>query len=517
MRTTTRTVQDSVLKAALSYAARGLRVLPIRTDAKRPLILDWVNAASTDPDRIRSWWDRWPDSNVGILTDGIVVLDVDNHDGTATGQASLRKLIEEHGSLPSTLTASTPSGGWHLYFIGDAPSRLALRPGLDLSGYGRFVVAPPSVLPNGEYTWEREIKPAPLPGWLENLEPIHPTRPTATPNHALGPVTDPGTGPIRVGERHRTLAFLARRLRGSGKDFDEILRVLLSTNDAWGDPRLPEDGHDGVRRIAEWVRDKPSLVEQLVALDLMWGAPRTAGVAGISDFKLTRAFITTTWIAKTTRFDRSNRQLASMAFMQPKTVRRSLARLVDAKVVRLLNPKGPGHARRYELVLPEGQVGETDATWNAETNGRNWLLRLAFGTRQSAVRVIQGLYDDPLTVTELHGALGMPKATIRDSLRWLEERSIVHKVDRHRWCLPDPSYFRLALDPETDPDTWVDLIAFYAYNTGTLERWNQNKARMDDEVERYNAYFRERHGHPRYDPETGGMIGVKHDGTGRNG
>lgn len=42
------------LAAALTYAARGLRVLPILPGAKRPPMAAWQDAATTDPDTARS-------------------------------------------------------------------------------------------------------------------------------------------------------------------------------------------------------------------------------------------------------------------------------------------------------------------------------------------------------------------------------------------------------------------------------------------------------------------------------
>ena len=78
------TPRAACLEAALLYAAWGWRVIPLwwpvqggcacgnpacgTSSGKHPLIGEWVNAATTHPPRIRSWWKRWPLANVGLVT-----------------------------------------------------------------------------------------------------------------------------------------------------------------------------------------------------------------------------------------------------------------------------------------------------------------------------------------------------------------------------------------------------------------------------------------------------------------
>jgi Bifunctional DNA primase/polymerase, N-terminal len=64
---------------ALHFAARGWHVFPIIPGAKRPPVVDqWETRASTDPERIRRWWQHIPYS-IGIATgpSGLVVVDLD--------------------------------------------------------------------------------------------------------------------------------------------------------------------------------------------------------------------------------------------------------------------------------------------------------------------------------------------------------------------------------------------------------------------------------------------------------
>ena len=75
------TEKDGGLGAALEYASQELPCLPL--NGKRPLIAAWPKQASTDPEVLREWWDRWPGANIGIVTgarSGRVVIDVDKEE-----------------------------------------------------------------------------------------------------------------------------------------------------------------------------------------------------------------------------------------------------------------------------------------------------------------------------------------------------------------------------------------------------------------------------------------------------
>ena len=160
--------------AALSYAARGWRVLPAQPRGKNPGALlgkDWQSKATTDRAVIERWWERWPEANVAILLGAdLAVLDLDRG-----AEQRVRELL---GALaPPTPTVKSGSG-WHLYFKpppdGVAPVRFGQPgdPDLELRGGNQIVIAPPSVHPSGAtYAWLRERAPhavrlAGLPGRL---------------------------------------------------------------------------------------------------------------------------------------------------------------------------------------------------------------------------------------------------------------------------------------------------------------------------------------------------------------
>ena len=62
---------------ALYLAGEGMRILPIPFKSKRPILNDWPNAATTDPDQICRWFDDGVAGNYGILCDGLVGVDID--------------------------------------------------------------------------------------------------------------------------------------------------------------------------------------------------------------------------------------------------------------------------------------------------------------------------------------------------------------------------------------------------------------------------------------------------------
>jgi hypothetical protein len=139
--------------------------------------LHGVKDATSDEETVPTWWERWPDANVGIATglvSGLIALDVDPRHG---GDNSLADLERRHGPLPDTPRVITGGNGLHLYFRIDRPlgNRVAFAPGLDFRGDGGFVVAPPSLHVSGQrYIWEetahhRDLALAVMPAWLLDL------------------------------------------------------------------------------------------------------------------------------------------------------------------------------------------------------------------------------------------------------------------------------------------------------------------------------------------------------------
>lgn len=169
---------------ALSYAARGWHVFPAPVGTKKSHKSAAHSAgrpwgATSDPTEIAADFARWPQANVGVVTGpetGLLVIDVDTpEDHSHDGMAELARLIEEHGPLPETVEAATPTGGRHLYFnypVGEDIKTIAghIAPGIDQRGWGGMVLAPPSSRPDGRaYTWSHppgSVELADCPEWL---------------------------------------------------------------------------------------------------------------------------------------------------------------------------------------------------------------------------------------------------------------------------------------------------------------------------------------------------------------
>ena len=79
-----------------------------------------------------------------ILGDGIICIDVDQHNEKADGIESLKAWEKENGELPSTYTELTPGGGLHYFYLvdGDYKRNANMLPGVDILGSGYAIVAP---------------------------------------------------------------------------------------------------------------------------------------------------------------------------------------------------------------------------------------------------------------------------------------------------------------------------------------------------------------------------------------
>lgn len=170
---------DRALRAALAYAQRGWKIVPLHTPSdtgrcscgdpacphggKHPRFhprdcRQGVYSASGDPAQICAWWRRWPDANIGIATgiaSRLVVADIDD-----------RAYAYDLPSGSRVMTAR----GEHVYMAhpgGVVHSSVRLLPGLDIRGEKTLVVAPPSLHSSGViYRWVELGPPAPVPGWL---------------------------------------------------------------------------------------------------------------------------------------------------------------------------------------------------------------------------------------------------------------------------------------------------------------------------------------------------------------
>ena len=259
-----------IMEAALGYNHHGIAVLPLHTvvegvcscgdedctsAGKHPHVARGLKDASTDPEVIRGWWRKWPDSNIGIRTgaeSGLIVLDIDPDHG---GDASLAELERIHGPLPRTVQQATGGGGRHYVFLhpgSPVRNRAGFRPGLDVRGDGGYIVAPPSGHISGErYAWAPgcspdEIELAALPAWLLDLI----TRYVVPHSES----ESDGDRAWHEGERNTRLVSHAGKLRRDGLSSEKILEVIGRLNQANCSPPLSVEE---VRRIAKGITRYP--------------------------------------------------------------------------------------------------------------------------------------------------------------------------------------------------------------------------------------------------------------------
>lgn len=149
---------DPPLREAAIYYVKVYRwpVFPLRPRSKKPATKHGFKDATTDIDRITTWWDKHPDHNIGIPTGHqFDVIDVDLPDGPASWNR-----MQQSGDAPKILGETrTASGGSHfLIATTGIGNRAAVQPGIDIRGEGGYIVAPPSWLGPGE-RWSWIYKP----------------------------------------------------------------------------------------------------------------------------------------------------------------------------------------------------------------------------------------------------------------------------------------------------------------------------------------------------------------------
>ncbi len=161
---------SSPLEYALAYAAVGFAVFPCKPRGKEPITKHGFKDATRDGNQIRRWWTRRPNANVGIATGApseLVVVDIDSIEGAEL----LVGLTKRFGVLTPTHSVVTGKGR-HYYFklppgCGATPS--SAEGGLDIRADGGYVVAPPSIHPDGGvYRWDASSpnEMALAPQWL---------------------------------------------------------------------------------------------------------------------------------------------------------------------------------------------------------------------------------------------------------------------------------------------------------------------------------------------------------------
>ena len=224
-----RDLPTSLPAAALWYAGRGIPVFPLRPRSKAPAIPRGQGGkgfrdATTDQETIKTWWQEYPNANMGAEPPGGLCVDVDDPLG-----------LDELGALDRTLPAtakSRTSRGFQLFYEtngADLRQVNLVRGKIEtrVRGHG-YAVLPPSVHPSGHvYEWEVPLdRIASAPEWLIEFICAHQGEKVER-----SPYTCELPEKILPGERHNVLRAWICRWRGQGYRQEEaeiLFRSLLA-------------------------------------------------------------------------------------------------------------------------------------------------------------------------------------------------------------------------------------------------------------------------------------------------
>jgi hypothetical protein len=214
-----------------------MSVIPVAAD-KTPLI-GWKEFQErlATADELRSWWARYPQANVGIVTgvlSNLLVIDIDQPESIE----EVEKYLPESLVIP---TVKTPRG-MHLYFrhVPGVGNLRDVLPGVDVRSEGGYVVCPPSM--GGAYSWEvgleNEIPDVPAK-LLDILNRATPDIRARRDNRAIAHPGQDEDG-INYGGRDDTLFHAALTMAKGGATIDEA-RVAVLSMAASCNPPFPRD------------------------------------------------------------------------------------------------------------------------------------------------------------------------------------------------------------------------------------------------------------------------------------
>ena len=259
-----------MIQAALAYASRGYRVLPLVADGKRPLTDHGVHSSTLGPLAIERLFSG--PCNLGLaIPENLVVLDIDVRNG---GGETLRKLTDHWGKLPLTPHQVTASGGGHFVFRrpthgGRLRTKLVhVKSGVELLGVGRYIVAAPSSIGGRRYEWTARLSTTPiadLPMWLLDLalyeDVVEPAQQSAAPSaadvveRARKYVQQCPPAVSGQGGSSATFLLCQRLVRGFQLSDGEALELL----DAWNQSCAPPWGKRELARKVNEARQRGTM------------------------------------------------------------------------------------------------------------------------------------------------------------------------------------------------------------------------------------------------------------------
>lgn len=262
-----------MLKVALWYRNKmNFSIIPIRNDgSKKPHIKwsEWQSNIASEA-QIKTWWQKWPNASIGIVTgslSNLTVLDFDWHKMT---QEQIKEVDKKFPSV-ATPTATSPNGGEHRYFLynEDLPNKSDIIPNVDGRNDGGYIIAPPSQNGVGSYQWsekakmgEMALRSVPTP-YLDiiNAFSIEGVDKIGSPSQ----FAVKGNISFQKGSRDQTLFHIANHLVRGGMKTEEIQYLLTLIADRLCDPPYPQkDIIVKIQSALKRAQDKDVNVSELV-------------------------------------------------------------------------------------------------------------------------------------------------------------------------------------------------------------------------------------------------------------
>lgn len=144
------------------FLNNGLKIFPIKQNAKTPLIQKWQEDCSNEMMQVLYWYENAKNCNWGLpaTQNGLFIIDLDVHDPEKNGVTNFELLMKEIGMESiDTMMQTTPSGGVHLIFqtndllrnVPNCSNAFKNYPGIDIRTDG-YIVVEPSTINDKSYT-----------------------------------------------------------------------------------------------------------------------------------------------------------------------------------------------------------------------------------------------------------------------------------------------------------------------------------------------------------------------------
>lgn len=286
-------------QAAIYLMSQGLKIIPVygvkdgggclcnkadcESIGKHPMVGKWKENYFKTEDSVRQFWQQYPNANYGVITQGLVVIDVDERNG---GDASFQNHLSSL-SFPNTFIVRTGSHAKskHIIFkdtFSEFRNIPSLFQGIDVKADGGYIVGAYSKHMSGNFyevaslggNDPNNIFIADLPLELRKiLLSVKHTKHISSKDEINATLAFGGE--VTEGSRNNTLASYAGKLRRNGQEYEAAKRLLIQSNNSFIPP-LPEHEVIGVLNSV-WRYPVESIID--------WGLPNLHYSVRDEDFK----------------------------------------------------------------------------------------------------------------------------------------------------------------------------------------------------------------------------------------